>query len=228
MANVHPIYHVKELMIKRELAKDPELVGESWDRFLPHFKTRNLSKRRKPFKVTDKTKKVYTPFPPPQEKSKIDLQIESGEYFLSKQAKERAQREERAPQKAAAVAKLSYREQREKEELEAEIPRLEAKLEALHAALEDLDKTAAAFIEDPPWLTAGAPGYLGRTGRLYKTGDLVKYACDGKLICVGRKDSQVKGMQHKFDKILANPVILLRVPWRKRRSLWIGCQRRWV
>lgn len=95
MANIHPIYHIKELMIKRELAKDPELAGESWDRFLPHFKRRNLSKRRVPLKVTDKSKKVYTPFPPPQEKSKVDLQIESGEYFLGKQAKERAAREER-------------------------------------------------------------------------------------------------------------------------------------
>ncbi|OAL69168.1 90S preribosome/SSU processome component KRR1 [Trichophyton violaceum] len=94
MNNIHPIYHIKELMIKRELAKDPQLAQESWDRFLPQLKKRTLSKRRKPFKVTDKSKKVYTPFPPAQEKSKVDLQIESGEYFLSKQAKERARKEE--------------------------------------------------------------------------------------------------------------------------------------
>jgi ribosomal RNA assembly protein len=95
MHNIHPIYAIKELMIKKELAKDPELVNESWDRFLPNFKKRSLSKRRVPHKVTDKTKKTYTPFPPPQEKSKVDLQIESGEYFLGKQAKERKAREER-------------------------------------------------------------------------------------------------------------------------------------
>ncbi|KAL4870031.1 hypothetical protein BDV12DRAFT_166915 [Aspergillus spectabilis] len=94
MANIHPIYHIKELMIKRELAKDPTLAAESWDRFLPNFKKRTLSKRRVPFQVTDKTKKVYTPFPPAPEKSKVDLQIESGEYFLSKEAKDRAQKEE--------------------------------------------------------------------------------------------------------------------------------------
>lgn len=94
MANIHPIYHIKELMIKRELAKDPTLAGESWDRFLPNFKKRTLSKRHTPFKVTDKTKKVYTPFPPAPEKSKVDMQIESGEYFLSKEAKDRAQKEE--------------------------------------------------------------------------------------------------------------------------------------
>jgi ribosomal RNA assembly protein len=110
MANVHPIYHIKELMIKRELQKDPELAGESWDRFLPHFKKRNLSKRHVPLKVTDKSKKVYTPFPPPQEKSKVDLQIESGEYFLGKQAKERAAREERLnKQKEKKVEKAKER-----------------------------------------------------------------------------------------------------------------------
>ena len=109
MANVHPIYHIKELMIKRELMKDPELANENWERFLPHFKKRTLSKRKKPLKVTDKSKKPYTPFPPPQEKSKVDLQIESGEYFLGTQAKERAvkekreekQREKQAEKKAA-------------------------------------------------------------------------------------------------------------------------------
>lgn len=95
MNNVHPIYHVKELMIKRELAKDPNLKNENWARFLPNFKKRTLSQRRQPLKVTDKSKKIYTPFPPPQEKSKVDLQIESGEYFLAKHAQERQHRAEK-------------------------------------------------------------------------------------------------------------------------------------
>ncbi|KAK2743824.1 ribosomal RNA assembly protein krr1 [Onygenales sp. PD_40] len=113
MANIHPIYYIKELMIKRELAKDPKLATESWDRFLPHFKKRTLSKRRTPFKVTDKSKKVYTPFPPAQEKSKIDLQIESGEYFLSKQAKERVKKEE-------MMEKQREKREEKKKELEKE------------------------------------------------------------------------------------------------------------
>lgn len=86
MKNVHPIYHIKELMIKRELAKRPELANEDWSRFLPMFKKRNVA-RKKPKKIKTE-KNVYTPFPPAQLPRKVDLQIESGEYFLSKREKE--------------------------------------------------------------------------------------------------------------------------------------------
>ena len=79
MKNIHPIYHIKELMIKRELAKKPELANEDWSRFLPMFKKRNVA-RKKPKKIK-KEKKVYTPFPPAQLPRKVDLEIESGEYF---------------------------------------------------------------------------------------------------------------------------------------------------
>ncbi|KAF3084076.1 ribosomal RNA assembly protein krr1 [Orbilia oligospora] len=116
MKNIHPIYHIKELMIKRELAKDPALANESWDRFLPQFKKKTLSKRRKPFKVTDKSKKVYTPFPPAQEKSKVDLQIESGEYFLSKPQKEQAAAEKKEE------AQREKKEQRQKEREQDFVP----------------------------------------------------------------------------------------------------------
>jgi ribosomal RNA assembly protein len=116
MANIHPIYHIKELMIKRELAKDPELANENWERFLPHFKRRTLSKRKKPFKVTDKSKKPYTPFPPPQERSKVDLQIESGEFFLGKHAKERAKKEERLERQK------EKRDEKQKERDQAFVP----------------------------------------------------------------------------------------------------------
>ena len=93
--------------------KDPELKNENWERFLPHFKKRTLSKRKKPLKITDKSKKPYTPFPPPQEKSKIDLQIESGEYFLGRQAMERAAKERREEQQREKHAEKKMARQKE-------------------------------------------------------------------------------------------------------------------
>ncbi|KZT51265.1 hypothetical protein CALCODRAFT_443306 [Calocera cornea HHB12733] len=118
MANIHPIYRIKELMIRRELAKDPKLANESWDRFLPRFRKRNLTSAEKSAKKRAREgegegampaqtngvheeeeeeerekpkKKTYTPFPPAQQPSKVDLALQSGEYFLK--PREKAQRE---------------------------------------------------------------------------------------------------------------------------------------
>lgn len=60
---------LQTLMIKRELEKDPLLKNQPWDRFLPKFKPKNLSKRRKP--MIKKIKKPYTPFPPAQPETKV-------------------------------------------------------------------------------------------------------------------------------------------------------------
>lgn len=83
MKNVHPIYNIKALMIKRELMKDPNLKDENWERFLPKFDNKSTKKMKKPKTEKKKTKKDYTPFPPPQAESKIDQQLASGEYFLT-------------------------------------------------------------------------------------------------------------------------------------------------
>ncbi|KAL8162126.1 hypothetical protein V2J09_013615 [Rumex salicifolius] len=88
---MHPIYHIKILMMKKELAKDPTLANENWDRFLPKFKKKNV-KQKKP---KSKEKKPYTPFPPPQPPSKIDLELETGEYFMSEKVKTEKQWHER-------------------------------------------------------------------------------------------------------------------------------------
>jgi amino acid adenylation domain-containing protein len=55
-------------------------------------------------------------------------------------------------------------------------------------------KTNEVFIEDPEFLQQGSKCYPGRHGRIYKTGDLVRYDPDGSgdIIFVGRQDQQVK------------------------------------
>ncbi|MES1907953.1 MAG: Ribosomal RNA assembly protein mis3 [Cercozoa sp. M6MM] len=91
LANRHPIYAIKELMIKRELEKDPALANENWERFLPKFRKKNVQ-RRKPHII--KKKKPYTPFPPAPQPSKKDLELESGEYWAN-EAKRRQEKRER-------------------------------------------------------------------------------------------------------------------------------------
>eukprot|EP00921_Rhytidocystis_pertsovi_P008488 GHVQ01013917.1.p2 GENE.GHVQ01013917.1~~GHVQ01013917.1.p2 ORF type:complete len:146 (+),score=28.62 GHVQ01013917.1:811-1248(+) len=80
MRNVHPVYHLKELMIKRELAKDETLKNENWERFLPHFKKRNIKRKKKPLVKKKKNKSI---FPPEQTPRKEDIQMETGEYFVN-------------------------------------------------------------------------------------------------------------------------------------------------
>jgi len=109
MSNIHPIYNIKTLMIKREFARDPTLAKENWDRFLPKFKKKNPPKQKK--KIPDR-KKEYTPFPPPQQMSKVDIQLESGEYFLSEQQKQFKKREQkRQTQIEATEERKNQREQ---------------------------------------------------------------------------------------------------------------------
>lgn len=101
MKNVHPIYHIKEMMIKRELAKDDTLKNENWERFLPKFRKQSAPAKKKaksPLK-----KREYTPFPPSQPLSKVDLAIESGEYFLKEEEKEERTRQARREAQAEAV-----------------------------------------------------------------------------------------------------------------------------
>jgi len=111
MNNIHPVYHIKTLMIKKELAKDPNLASEDWSRFLPQYKKKNASKRLKPKVVT--AKKTYTPFPPAQLPSKKDLQLDSGEYFLNE-----AQRESKKKAEKKAAAKEKSIEKRASRDME--------------------------------------------------------------------------------------------------------------
>jgi len=135
MNNIHPVYNIKRLMIIRELEKDPKLANEDWNRFLPTFRKKNVqrrvprqvqlekekAKKREREGTTDdnadgnaikkKKAKTYTPFPPAQTPSKIDLQLDSGEYFLT----ERERRTRKLNEKQAKSAIKSEEKRRAKE-----------------------------------------------------------------------------------------------------------------
>uniref|UniRef100_A0A3Q3WKX9 KRR1 small subunit processome component n=1 Tax=Mola mola TaxID=94237 RepID=A0A3Q3WKX9_MOLML len=102
MKNIHPIYNIKTLMIKRELAKDPDLRMQNWERFLPKFRSKNLAKRKEPKKMSVKK---YTPFPPSQPESKVDKELATGEFFLRESVKKRKKMEEIKVKQAEALTK---------------------------------------------------------------------------------------------------------------------------
>jgi ribosomal RNA assembly protein len=107
MRNIHPIYHIKELMIKRELMKDEKLKNESWDRFLPNFKKHHQRKFKKPTAA----KKEYSPFPPEQQPRLVDMQLESGEYFLKPEERKASEiKAKKSRQAAKSEEKKKLRE----------------------------------------------------------------------------------------------------------------------
>ncbi|KAI4225077.1 MAG: hypothetical protein L6R40_008392, partial [Gallowayella cf. fulva] len=55
--------------------------------------------------------------------------------------------------------------------------------------LNDPEKTAAAFIDAPSWMSKENSQH---SERLYKTGDLARYNSDSTISLIGRKDAQVK------------------------------------
>ncbi|CAG0914858.1 unnamed protein product [Notodromas monacha] len=131
MNNIHPIYHIKALMIKRELAKDPNLKNESWDRFVPKFPNRSVKSKK--IQKKKKPKKDYTPFPPEQQESKIDQQIASGEYFLEENERKRKQEYERRQKEV-----VKTKERKEKKMLKF-IPPPERETRVLEEKSRDVD-----------------------------------------------------------------------------------------
>lgn len=162
MNNIHPIYHVKTLMIKRELAKDPALADENWERFLPQFKKKNVQ-RKKPKDA--KKKPEYTPFPPPQQPRKEDLQLESGEYFLSEQAKAASKRQAAASKQAAKIT------ERQQQRAEGFVP--PSKKEAGKQKKEAVDDWSLTD------MAAGLASKLSGKKRAASGGDVAAFLVDG-------------------------------------------------
>ncbi|CAD2085236.1 KRR1 small subunit processome component, putative [Plasmodium vinckei brucechwatti] len=94
MKNIHPVYHIKELIAKRELEKNDELKNENWEKYLPNFKKRNVQRKKIKQKLEKKNGKKKSIFPPDQLPRKIDIQMETGEYFMNNNNKKKKQQKE--------------------------------------------------------------------------------------------------------------------------------------
>ncbi|KAI0989541.1 hypothetical protein GJ496_010904 [Pomphorhynchus laevis] len=92
MKNIHPIYSIKTLMIARELEQDPELKNESWTRFLPSFKASTKQRKKKNIKWRPKRSAI---FPPEQTPRKVDIELETGEFFMNQEMRRQAERQKK-------------------------------------------------------------------------------------------------------------------------------------
>ncbi|XP_037803821.1 KRR1 small subunit processome component homolog [Penaeus monodon] len=101
MNNIHPVYLLKSLMIKRHLANSPDKKNEDWSRFLPKFKSKNVQRKKPKVK---KDKKPYTPFPPEPQERKIDKELAEGKYFVDQEERNAAKRKRPNEEKKKAVA----------------------------------------------------------------------------------------------------------------------------
>ncbi|GAB9474083.1 Ribosomal RNA assembly protein mis3 [Globisporangium polare] len=145
-ANVHPIYNVKRLMIKRELAKDPKLSSENWERFLPTFKKKNVQ-TKKPKNVG--SKREYTPFPPAPTASKIDKEIESGEYFMKEHERKALKLQKKHEEKAGELQQRKSEKQAEfvaPSDKEISKKRKQASAEAEKARSTSIDALKSKFL----------------------------------------------------------------------------------
>lgn len=121
MNNVHPIYNIKKLMIKKELAKDPKLATENWDRFLPKFKRAPSKKSAK----RPREERERTLFPPAPMQRKEDIAMETGEYFLAeeggaRQRKKKKEKKEDTDQAKKERSEAKAKKRRAEEANEAE------------------------------------------------------------------------------------------------------------
>ncbi|OAG31745.1 ribosomal RNA assembly protein [Nematocida displodere] len=92
MENIHPIYEIKRLMVKKELEKDPNLKNENWERYLPQYK-KTHGKKRPELKPKAKKEQSEQNILPDPETRKVDAEIEAGEYFTKTATRERKRKD---------------------------------------------------------------------------------------------------------------------------------------
>lgn len=113
MNNIHPIYGLKQLLIKRELMKREDMKHEDWSRFIPVYKkslpnkekqkaVRKIKKERvkeSKRRMATKEKSIFPPAPP---KRLEDIAMESGKAFLVDRKRKSRDEYELQPERKSA------------------------------------------------------------------------------------------------------------------------------
>jgi len=147
MKNIHPVYLIKTMMIKRELEKDPKMKNEDWSRFLPNLRTDRSNRDKKSGDKADDKKskktttikpKSTTPFPPENHftESKVDKELETGEYFLKEEVKKKRkladkkkENQENSDAKKAKRAEKDFKAPKEKKAVVVDTEKSEDKVD---------------------------------------------------------------------------------------------------
>ncbi|KAL7675622.1 hypothetical protein ACOME3_001888 [Neoechinorhynchus agilis] len=103
MKNIHPAFSIKTLMIKKELENDPKLKNENWERFLPKLKRNPLKKEKK--KKKNIKKKDGPRFPPEPTPSKVDIELETGVYFMNERERRKQKWAKKQEKQSEVISK---------------------------------------------------------------------------------------------------------------------------
>jgi ribosomal RNA assembly protein len=101
-----PEFQKKHLKTSEKTAKKNEKLAARGPDVNPNSIPVYQQSTSQPAPAPAPKKKTYTPFPPPQQPSKLDMQLASGEYFLKPHDKERIEKKQNK-----AEAKRATREE---------------------------------------------------------------------------------------------------------------------
>jgi ribosomal RNA assembly protein len=73
MNNIHPVYELKKMVIKKKLSEDPTKKNEDWSKYLPQLKKTHQKKKKNDKKNETKQKSNNKP------------KLETGEYFYKEE-----------------------------------------------------------------------------------------------------------------------------------------------
>merc|ERR1711912_231118 len=112
--------------------------NEDWSRFLPNLRTDRSNRDKKSEKTTKIKPKSTTPFPPENHftESKVDKELETGEYFLKEEVKKKRkladkkkENQENSDAKKAKRAEKDFKAPKEKKAVVVDTEKSEDKVD---------------------------------------------------------------------------------------------------